>query len=244
MAKGYRKYTLNEDYFEVIDAEDKAYFLGLLYADGYNQEMGSKFVMVQLQEQDKHILEEFQQRIGSNGVLHFNDRSTRPNHSDTWRLQLNSKKLSEDLKKQGCPQAKSKILLFPTTTQVPEHLQRHFIRGYFDGDGCVWDGKRRVVMCKDSKHKDGQRERVVHNVKFNITGTEHMMSGIQEVLVRELGFKCNKINTSKNIGNCVQLEYSGRRQMKAFYEYLYQDATVYFHRKKRKFEATICAPTQ
>jgi hypothetical protein len=29
-----RKYKINQDFFETIDTEEKAYFLGLLYADG------------------------------------------------------------------------------------------------------------------------------------------------------------------------------------------------------------------
>ena len=34
--KTHRKYLINKDYFEVIDTEDKAYWLGFLMADGYN----------------------------------------------------------------------------------------------------------------------------------------------------------------------------------------------------------------
>ncbi len=33
-----RKYSLNETYFNNIDCQEKAYFLGFLYADGYNNE--------------------------------------------------------------------------------------------------------------------------------------------------------------------------------------------------------------
>lgn len=46
----------------------------------------------------------------------------------------------------------------------------HFIRGYFDGDGCVWNGKRKRIIVKDTNKKEGYRERIIHNVKFHITG--------------------------------------------------------------------------
>lgn len=34
----YKKYELNENYFNVIDSHEKAYILGFIYADGYNRE--------------------------------------------------------------------------------------------------------------------------------------------------------------------------------------------------------------
>ncbi len=46
----------------------------------------------------------------------------------------------------------------------------HFIRGLFDGDGCIWDGKRHLKTVKDKFTKSGYRTRVIHNVKFTYTG--------------------------------------------------------------------------
>jgi len=43
--------------------------------------------------------------------------------------------MKDDLIALGCIPRKSLLLKFPTSNQVPEHLIRHFIRGYFDGDG-------------------------------------------------------------------------------------------------------------
>ena len=64
------------------------------------------------------------------------------NKGKYYQLSLRSKIICEDLKKLGCLQKKSKILVFPTESQVPKNLIHHFIRGYFDGDGSVWEGKR------------------------------------------------------------------------------------------------------
>ena len=61
-----KKYTLNEDYFLNINSEDRAYFLGLLYADGCNN--GSGFY-VTLQDRDIDILNIFKRCIGINGEL-------------------------------------------------------------------------------------------------------------------------------------------------------------------------------
>lgn len=54
-----------------------------------------------------------------------------------YRLACYSKKSYTDLINKGCGINKSLILKFPDETQVPQNLISHFIRGYFDGDGCV-----------------------------------------------------------------------------------------------------------
>lgn len=52
----------------------------------------------------------------------------------------------------------------------------HFIRGLFDGDGCIWEGKRKVITVKDSTRNSGFRDRVIHNVKFTYTGNTGFVS--------------------------------------------------------------------
>lgn len=73
----------------------------------------------------------------------------------------------EDLDKLGIRPNKSLDCIFPS---LCEDLMSHFIRGLFDGDGCVWNGKRKVMTVKDSSRKEGTRERIIHNVKFTYTG--------------------------------------------------------------------------
>jgi DNA invertase Pin-like site-specific DNA recombinase len=52
-----RQYKINEDYFEKIDTEEKAYFLGFLYADGHITSGKGKSITLSLQKADIHILE-------------------------------------------------------------------------------------------------------------------------------------------------------------------------------------------
>ena len=37
------------------------------------------------------------------------------------------------------------------------------------------------------------------------------------------------------------MEYSGKKQLEKFYNFLYKDSTIYGNRKKEKFENIICA---
>lgn len=67
---GRRKYTLDEHYFDIIDTQDKAYYLGLLFSDGCNN-ICRYAVRIGLQERDKEILEKFSYDIKTNRPLRF-----------------------------------------------------------------------------------------------------------------------------------------------------------------------------
>ena len=53
------------------------------------------------------------------------------------KLKISNKHIGNSLINKGCIPKKSLILEFPNLSQVPKFLIRHFIRGYFDGDGCI-----------------------------------------------------------------------------------------------------------
>ena len=59
----YRKYSLDINYFDVIDTQDKAYILGLLYADG-NVSLNKCTISLSLQESDMEILEKMNICLG------------------------------------------------------------------------------------------------------------------------------------------------------------------------------------
>lgn len=120
-----RKIFFNENFFDIINASYKAYFLGLLYADGYNNNKYS--ARVTLHKKDIDLLKTISSIIKYKGKIHL--------RKNVCELIMCSSHLTAQLTKLGCVKAKSLILKFPTPDQVPPHLIRHFIRGYFDGDG-------------------------------------------------------------------------------------------------------------
>jgi len=97
-----RKYKLNENYFELIDSEEKAYFLGLLYVDGYINER-LNLVDLTLHQQDKEILDKLV------NILYPEGRPLKIIREKYLRLVINSKKLVNDLKRHGCFQKKLSI---------------------------------------------------------------------------------------------------------------------------------------
>ena len=217
-------HKFNHNYFKTIDTEEKAYILGFLYADGYNSD---KQVVISQLEQDVDILEKINKALDADNQI---------------KRKLD---MCTDLTNLGCFRNKSLACTFPTF--LDKSLVRHFIRGYFDGDGCVWIGKRKIMTVKDKTRPSGFRERIVQNVKFTITGNMTFINSLQDELVQILGFKKTKLNFSKakNANNSTSdkvctMEYSGRKQMQSFYNYMYEGASIWGNRKRLKFEE-ICA---
>jgi intein-encoded DNA endonuclease-like protein len=210
-----RKYKVNETYFDNIDSEEKAYILGLLYADGCNYSKKG-VIELSLQEADKNILLKIQKLLflncGNLYMLNGNEK-----HQNQYKIMLNSPYMSRRLTELGCMPNKTFKLTFPDWLQ-PE-LYRHFIRGYFDGDGCI-----SITPVKDKPKQ--------YNHVFNVVGTKHVINRIQDILIKELYLGKVKIHKPKNI---YYLTYSGRINCLKIKNYLYKDATIFLQRKYDKF---------
>ncbi len=134
------KDSLKHDYFEKIDSHIKAYFLGLLHADGCNTESIGKISLI-LTEPDLYIIEKLKTEINHIGKI-TKFQPQKKNHKKACHLRWTSRKMSDDLKKLEMVQRKSLILKFPTEEQVPKEFLISFILGYFDGDGaCCFSRK-------------------------------------------------------------------------------------------------------
>jgi hypothetical protein len=145
--------------------------------------------------------------------------------------------MSQDLIKLGCVPNKTKKLQFPTIEQVPDNLLFSFIRGYFDGDGCIWIGKRKKIEFNDGAIGK-KRTRIIHNMKFTFTGNIDFVTGLKTCLVQKIGLKDVKLQNYKNPTN-VTLEYSGRKNIEKLYNFMYNDSAVCLTRKKIIFDQIL-----
>ena len=129
-------YHCDEHYFDNIDTQDKAYIVGLLWADGCNQLDRGK-VVIQLQERDKAILEQIKEVSNNERPLWksaLHDKN--PNWQNAISLTWQSRHISQVLNDYGMVPRKSLVLEFPNW--IDESLYSHFLRGYIDGDGSVY----------------------------------------------------------------------------------------------------------
>lgn len=220
-----RKYSIVEDFFDEINTQEKAYILGLLYADGYNN-TDRNSINLTLKESDKEILLKITDLVQPTKPLQFIDtrflKKTEgfENSENQWRLVIANKHISQRLVELGCGKAKTHNLTFPTEEQVPSHLIRHFVRGYFDGDGSVNSGKA---------------------PKVDIIGTMCFLESLQDVLLHELFFSKTRLNQrhKERNNNIRSLQIGGNKQCIKFRDWLYEDATIFLKRKKDIFDSYL-----
>jgi hypothetical protein len=95
---------------------------------------------------DRVLISRVKKTISSSHTVTIRRRGG--NSSTAYRLQVGSKEWFKDLTKLGFTQQKSKTLLFP---DVPKKYLGDFVRGYFDGDGCVYFNKLKYADRKNKR---------------------------------------------------------------------------------------------
>ena len=216
-----RKYQIVENFFDEINTEEKAYVLGLLYADGYNN-TDKNDVCISLKEDDVEILNRITEIIQPTKPLFYLDMSPdnrgMKNSKNQYRLTINNKHISEKLVELGCGKAKTSTIKFPNLEQVPDNLIHHFVRGYFDGDGSVSKGKF---------------------PKIDIISTPEFLLPLQKILYKILDIGITKLNTkghyAENV-NIATVQIGGKLQCIRFGDWIYKDATIYLERKRKVFD--------
>lgn len=134
-----RKHHFNEKYFSVIDSEEKAYWLGFIMADGCIEVSSNSHESVRLavilKNTDIHRLKKLAHSLEFNGQIFEKEIVDKRGFSTTrCELKINSKMLCSDLLKYGIVPKKTGKELIPC---LNDDLIRHFLRGFFDGDGSI-----------------------------------------------------------------------------------------------------------
>ena len=138
-----RKYNVNQNYFENIDCNDKAYWLGFLFADGYvldrtgenNGKTKGMIVGVALKEDDYEQLYHFRNAIDSNHPIKEKFVKCGDKRIRVYTINIGSVKMAKDLISLGCTPRKSLTLKYPE--KLNDKYFFSFLRGYIDGDGCI-----------------------------------------------------------------------------------------------------------
>ena len=220
-SESHRKNYCNDNYFDNIDTQNKAYFLGLLFADGCVHSTQPRF-LISLQEEDSYILEDFKKELEYTGILY---KRTIDNikHKNQVCLEVTSVNLKNSLINLGCTPKKSLTLKFPTEEQVPKHLQSHFIRGYFDGDGSVGGSIRNI-----------SNKIYVENF-IQIVGSCSFIDKLVDTLIFLKSFNISTINQGKN----KNISIKSKIDIIKMYEYLYKNKSCFLIRKYKIFQEII-----
>ena len=210
-----RIYTLNEHYFDSIDTPNKAYLVGLLYADGCNH-LEHHSITLSLQEEDRDVVEFMKKELNYGGPIRVNKlHNKNERYKNQCVLCINSIYMSERLKQLGVVNAKSLVLTFPDW--LDESLYPYFIAGYFDGDGCVH---------YDEKHKKCTTQTV---------GTFEFCSKLSEIY-NKVGCR-HYITHPKQSGNSNTfiIRTGGNKSSLLFLDYIYNNDCFHMNRKYQKY---------
>lgn len=208
-------YSCNENYFHDITTEHQAYWLGVLFADGnVSKRIETQSGHVTLSSKDTNWIELFKQDVNYTGKIY--EETHKVFQKTISKVTINSDTMFNDLVELGCIPKKSLVIRIPA---IPDELIRHFIRGYFDGDGTVGvykNSSKENTYTLRSSFCSGSKEFLEAVMCYLPTNNR----SVKEVQNRNL----YKINLSVN--DSISL-----------YKYLYTDSTICLQRKKDKFES-------
>lgn len=132
--EGYKHgYPRKENIFSDIDSREKAYWLGVLYADGKIAKNSNEIC---LGLSDKEHIEKFQKFLGAVNhkiTVQVPDEKKNKLTRNFYSLSIKDKQIHDDLIHWGCYPNKSHLDLH--IPNIKQELVIDFIRGYFDGDG-------------------------------------------------------------------------------------------------------------
>lgn len=200
---------LIENYFEIIDSKEKAYWLGWLISDGAitNQPEKSKFqIEITIKQEDEDILHLFEKDLQVQNKVY-------PSQEIYRRFSLGCKKMVEDLNKLGITQNKSFTVHIPT---IDQELQSHLLRGIFDGDGGF------TVYTRST----GQINR-----ELSFCGNEYVIQEVYNILLKNIPNLTNKKIENEN--NIKRVRWGAKKDINLIANYLYNNCGNHYLKRKR-----------
>lgn len=199
---------LNEEYFEQIDSNEKAYWLGWIVSDGSltdNIEKSKFSLELTIKKEDEDILHLLENDLGVKNKIY-------PSQKHYSRFCLGSKKIITDLNKLGITSNKT------FSVKVPKFDKKYnaaFIRGIFDGDGGFSVYTR----------KSGQ-----HCQELSFCGNEFVISWIRDTLIAEIPeLTPNSITQESSI---KRIRWSSLKDIKLIRDYMYKEHNNHYLSRK------------
>lgn len=211
--KMHPKYKMvNHDFFKTW-SDDMAYILGYWFADGCIHSNGKKKYNsnfnFSISSKDLKILKKIKDIMKSTYVITKSEKKRNDKIFITYRFNVCSKEIYNDIIKLGGCERKSLTAKFP---DVPDKYVRHFIRGYFDGDGSV--------RC-DYKYRNYPL--------ITFLGTYDFLSELISYLNLSIKRKPRKKR------NIYEISYSGQNAQDIL-QFMYKDSSLYLKRKYDRYK--------
>ena len=218
------KYKVNENFFKTW-SRNSAYVLGFIYADGSLED--SPYIRgkyLRFSSTDRSLVEKIRYSLrSSHNVV---AAPAYGNRKEKYTIRIGSHKIFHDLERLGLHPRKSLDMMLP---HVPYRFLSDFVRGYFDGDGCISIGK--------AKNRPHNKLSVIFT-----SGSKEFLCSLEHVLKTRCVGECKKVYDSHN---SYQLSYCSVSALKIL-EFMYGKAIerklLYLDRKYNKYRDLISQP--
>lgn len=203
--------NMKEHFFQNINTEENAYFLGLIISDGniFKDNTGRQAsISITLDLKDKYLLTKFKEVVNSNTSIVHDGRGC-------GQIAVRSNIMAKDLEQYGVVPRKSYYTYLPQN--INDKVMNHLIRGIFDGDGSI-------------QAKINYDNRFLHN--FSFCGTHKLMEDISNYCFEKLQLKQKPTIYDYKDRELSEIKIQNKGDMYIFGEWLYKDATIFMNRKK------------
>lgn len=195
------QFRVREDYFDQVNNEEKAYWLGMMAADGWVSSRGD----MGLGLKDLEAIEAFKRALGSSAKI-VSKWDGNPKHASKHQFQIKSYRLAFALSRFGIVPRKSWNLVL-NLKSIRANLLRHFWRGCIDGDGCLYRSRRHWGI--------------------QLSGTKDVCEAFADFVGVQTGTRPGVGKTPSSYRTWI----GGNRRCRTVGDLLYSGATVYLKRK-------------
>jgi hypothetical protein len=196
--------NIDLDFFENIDTKEKAYVLGLIYSDGSIDKDGYGFSFVSKDFEQVELVKRLLKSEHKICKVSSYDNRTLKTYT-RYTIHICSKKITKDLFNIGLHSSKSFNCNFPN---ISIGFIWHFIRGLFDGDGCIYK----------STSKEGQ-------LSFSIILSGQLKDGVKKFFNdSDMSLTSDQIKHKNENGIISSLKYSSYKDLKFIYENMYNES--------------------
>lgn len=173
-----------------------------------------------LKLEDKCHLEQFNKDIESSYIIKEIEKKKRSFDSIICNIRINSRKLVDTLIANDIHPNKTGKEVLPNT--IPENLIKHFIRGYFDGDGSL-----------------------TINKSFRICSSSRLiLDSINTYFIKHLNIEFKVYEDKSYKVPFFTIDSNNRKNNKVVLDHLYNESTLYLDRKYKRYINMYCPPIQ
>ena len=234
-----RACSVDDNYFETIDSQKKAYWLGWILTDGFiitkiNSKRGIEnhnSIGLKLQEKDRNVLEDFKKDLNTDisiksikrrKAFEYTNKITNKTvcikGGEQAEFRFSSAKMVQDLAKYGIHQNKTYGVVFPEA--LDSKYYPGFIAGVISGDGCV----------------DIKKNRKGYILRCTIAGTQDLVQKIKDILVKEIGCNPEKKISKYESSKCLYRLELNQTETIALYYWLQKNGISLMERKNKLIE--------